>query len=146
MLNSPLIKDISEPVAWRYAIGSPDFIVIIEAAVPPKGSYDINPVFSINSKLNPTKLSYQQTNDLTILLAKTLEVADRFIRAARYEERFINVGRTVWIRNESGIYQIVGIYNPREKEFLVKRVDFDNSETRRVSLWDMIPIIEPLDL
>ena len=146
MSNYPYIKDFGESTFWKYVVGSPNFIIMIHADFPQKGVYEINPIISINSKLNPVKMTHENTEELNIVLAKAIEISNKFKMAAKYDEKFVGVGRTVWLRNNSEVYQIVGIFNVQNKEYMVKKIDFPHSEASVISLWDMIPIVEPIDV
>lgn len=144
-MNWPAIRDISEQYKWRYAIGSPHFIVVVEAAAPMKGVYDIAPRFCITSGLDPTRLEYMDTLELNADLSKALDFASCMVKAAKYDEKYISLGRTVWIRNITGIFQIVGVSDPKEKILVVRRFISDSTECQSVSMWDTIPIVEEID-
>lgn len=139
------IRDLSSSNSWKIAVGSTNFIVVVEAVVPIKGVHTVLPVFSFQSPLNPNCLTYGNLSEMREAVDKALSFSNCIERAARYDDRMVSAGRRVRVRGDSNQYRIVGIADPREKVYIIQKTEVENPPVLHVSMWDMIPIVEIID-
>lgn len=140
---TPLIRDLSTPEAWQFAVGSQNFVIRVFAVVPAKGSVEIaSPVVSIQSPLSPAALPYEHAREFAIVLGKAVGYGDLMIRASQFDSFFYAYGRRFWVRGREGVFQLSGAIDNGDVEMFVEGMPDQKFKTIPM---DLVPIIEVSD-
>ena len=133
------VRDLSSHESWRFALGSPNFVIQAYAQVPEKGTTLTAPVISIQSPLSPTALTLEQALEFSQSMGRAVQFGVLMVAAARSDPSFYVYGRRFRVRGMEGDCQFSRTLEDGETEMFVSgRPD----QRFRVNPMNLIPIIE----